>query len=75
MRFYAQVVEFKGNHSERCKRKTNPEFSRMSEGGSTSDISISVMDFEMSSTENGMLNSNKKHTLKFKLYMICQNNI
>lgn len=32
-----------------------PEFSRISGGGSMSDISIGFIVFDMSSTENGML--------------------
>lgn len=43
-----------------CNKNTNPEFSRIRGGGSTSDISICCIDFEMSSTENGMLHWTKK---------------
>lgn len=38
-------------------KNTNPEFSRMSGGGSMSEMSICCIDFDMSSTENGMLES------------------
>lgn len=42
-------------HSGRGSRNPNPEFSRISGGGSTSAISTCCIDLEMSSTENGML--------------------
>jgi hypothetical protein len=48
--------------NERCQsgrgnKKLKPEFSRINGGGSISDISICSFDFDMSSTENGMLQS------------------
>jgi hypothetical protein len=38
-----------------CNKNAKPEFSRTKGGGSRSPISISVIDLEISSTENGML--------------------
>lgn len=54
MRFMCKVV-----YSERGSKNTNPEFSRISGGGSTSTMSIFSMDFDISSTENGMLQHKK----------------
>lgn len=39
---------------ERGSKKLNPEFSRISAGGSISEMSIGSIDLDMSSTENGM---------------------
>ena len=44
-----------GHQSERCNRNPKPEFSRSSGGGSTSASSTCSIAFEISSTENGML--------------------
>jgi len=38
-------------------KNTKPEFSRINGGGSMSDMSICCMDLDMSSTENGILES------------------
>lgn len=43
------------NQSVRGNKKLKPEFSRISGGGSMSEMSICSIDFDMSSTENGML--------------------
>ena len=43
-------------------KNTKPEFSRMSGGGSMSEMSICCIDLDMSSTENGMLH--------FKVHMV-----
>lgn len=45
--------------SERGSKKLKPEFSRIRGGGSMSDMSICSIDFDMSSTENGMLQKEK----------------
>lgn len=54
LRFMCEVV-----HSERGNKNTKPEFSRISGGGSTSTMSIFSIDFDISSTENGMLHHKK----------------
>ena len=45
------------DYSERGNMKVKPEFSRISGGGSISAMSICSMDFDKSSTENGMLHT------------------
>jgi hypothetical protein len=42
-------------YSMRGSKKLKPEFSRIRGGGSMSAMSICSMDFDKSSTENGML--------------------
>lgn len=43
------------DYSERGNKKLKPEFSRIRGGGSMSEISICSIDFDKSSTENGIL--------------------
>lgn len=52
--------------SGRGNKKLKPEFSRISGGGSISEISICSFDFDMSSTENGMLQSRCHQTVNDK---------
>lgn len=53
------------DYSERGNKKLKPEFSRIRGGGSMSEISICSIDFDKSSTENGILksSSNRKELL------------
>lgn len=43
------------NQSARGNKKLKPELSQIRGGGSMSDMSICSIDFDISSTENGML--------------------
>lgn len=47
------------SQSDRGNKNINAEFSRISSGGSMSEISICSIDFDMSSTENGILHFKK----------------
>lgn len=61
------------HYSERASKNPNPEFSRINGGGSTSATSTCCMDFEMSSTENGILRTYQK--VKEKYYSNVKDNI
>lgn len=57
-------------HNESCQsgrgnKKLKPEFSRINGGGSISDISICSFDFDMSSTENGILQMKSQIYIQF----------
>lgn len=59
-----------GGHSALGNKNENPEFSRISGGGSISEISICCIVLEMSSTVNGILqyeNQNHVHKVSFLL--------
>lgn len=47
----------------RANKNMKPEFSRISGGGSMSAISIGSIDFDISSTENGMLHDQTRNEL------------
>lgn len=55
VRIPVDQIYTKSCQSGRGNKKLKPEFSRIRGGGSISAISICSIDFDMSSTENGML--------------------